>query len=213
MIDTLLSCNWISGFVGCSVIQMYIEKTGVSKRKANTITCILFQMFFIYNAFINLYLEWYNLYTQDELAQLTLYNMNNIYGYFIYDMVYMLFEHPNIMFLIHHFLSLIIIDTIKKIGVNGPMYHHNIICFLGEVTNPFLNMRYVLHDYPYLKKINQKIIYYTYFTFRIVLFPLFSILFLIQRSANHFLTLFLLFSIIYGVSIMWFHKITNITIN
>lgn len=211
LFDILFSLKWFSGFTGCTVIQMYLEKyTSLDRSKAWVITCILFQTYFVSCAGINIFNEWYQLKTYQELQLATLDNMYIIYGYFIYDIIYMLEEYPDKVFLTHHVISLIIINTIKQLGITETWYH-SILCFILEVTNPFLNLRQLplVKNSPLLKILNKRIIFITYLCFRIILLPIVFISFFIKTfSDNSYpITICILFASIYSVSVMWFQKI------
>ena len=226
LFDILFSLKWFSGFTGCTVIQMYLQKyTSLDRSKAWVITCILFQIYFVSYAGINIYNEWYQLKSHTELQLSTLDNMYIIYGYFIYDIIYMFEEggyvpprrnnevvetHNNKLFLAHHIISLIIINTIKQLGITETWYH-SILCFILEVTNPFLNLRQLplIKNSPSLKILNKRIIFITYLCFRIILLPIVFISFFIKTfSDNSYpITICISFASIYTVSVMWFQKI------
>jgi hypothetical protein len=211
LFNILFSLKWFSGFTGCTVIQMYLEKyTSLNRSKVWTITCILFQIYFVSYAGINIYNEWYQLKSHEELQLATLNNMYIIYGYFIYDIIYMLEEYPDKVFLTHHLVSLIIINTIKQMGITETWYH-NILCFILEVTNPFINLRQLplIKNSPLLKILNKRMIFITYLVCRIILLPITFISFFIKTiSDNNFpITICISFASIYIVSVMWFQKI------
>ena len=219
MLETLLSFNWLRGFAGCSVIQMYIEMTGIISRKhANIIACILFQTFFVYKASMLLYYEMFGVISIDDLKIQTLINLDDIYGYFIFDTIYMVKEYSikkKLLFITHHIAALVIINTVKLTLNNYEnLFYHNMICFLGEVTNPILNMRQLTFNYPTLKKLNQSAMYYTYLAFRIILFPIFSLKFLINYSKDtdtfNYYILLSIFIGLYGMSCIWFKQIINL---
>ena len=206
MFSILISFNWFRGFGICSIIEMYLHKSGI--QKSNIITCILFQMYFVLKSFSLIISELNGHDTQKE----TILNICDLYGYFMYDTIYMIYMYktkPKQLFILHHIASLIMINEILILEVKET-FNHNIICFLAEVTNPFLNTRQFTFEYPKYKKIITEIIYHTYFYFRIILFPVFSALF-IYTNPNYIL--FTLFIMIYGVSLMWFIKIIELKDN
>lgn len=213
--NILFSLNWLPGFSVCSIAQIYLEKLNIPHKKANIITCILLQIYFVYNAGYMLYSELILKTPSSDLVRLTLQNIEMLYGYFIFDLIYLFkAEKPSVIFICHHIISLIIINTIKLLGIRET-WNHNVLCFLLEGTNPFLNMRQLTFDYPELKKINKKVILYTYALFRVFLMPIFFTLFLYTQSKEgnipneYIVTLGVSFVTIYAVSLSWFKKIID----
>lgn len=207
--DILCSFKWFAGFAGCIAIQLIFEKyIFFKKSKAQIITCILFQVYFVTNVGLLIFYEFFNLRSKFELRISTLNNMYILYGYFIYDTIYMLEESPDKMFLAHHLISLIIINTIKQLGIKET-WHHSVLCFILEVTNPFINIRQLIKRFELLKIINKRIIFITYLLFRIILLPLVFISFLIKSRLdnNYPITIIISFICIYTASILWFKKI------
>lgn len=200
--------NWFRSFSFCSVIEMYLERTGLDRRKANIISCILFQSYFVFVGFKLLLLE----YLGSNVKNDTLQNLDDIYGYFVFDTIYLITENPQILFIVHHIASFIIIliirNYISALGDETPFYLYNCICILAEIQNPILNLRHLTRGYPELKELNKKALYYSYLIFRITLFPIFSASFLYyNQDIPYFYPLTLLFVMLYSVSVMWFQQI------
>ena len=209
MLNQLLRLEWVNSFVYCSVIQMYLEKIGVRRRTAQLVSCIIFQIYFVYIAFTLTYYEYISNKSDVNIEECTIKNMNDIYGYFIYDTIYLITDNRNILFIVHHIASLVIISVVRY---NITPYH-NILCFLAEIQNPILNSRYLTSDYPILKRLNKTILYWAYIIFRITLFPIFSIMFLrymYDINKIYFLILSLLFIGLYSASVLWFKKISKL---
>ena len=175
----------------------------------NLTTCILFQSYFIYNSG-TLFMKSF---TNNPTKLLTIRNdtlnlFNNLSGYFIYDIIYLLRNNPllpsNMVFIIHHLIGMSMLEIARTYGAPKDMLkYYNGLCFVAEVTNPFINLRHFTRDTEYYK-LNIKIIFYMYMIFRIILFPMVSYKFLtIMPSKN----LKILFAIIYTMSLVWFGKI------
>lgn len=211
MLETLLSFEWLNGFLWCGVSHWLLSYFNLKSKTINSITCIGFQTYFVYTAAVLMYAELNSTMHPTLLKMATLKNMHNIYGYFVYD-TWIILTEPTLSytFLAHHIASLNILNMVESMGVTETLCH-NAVCFLGEVTNPFLNIRYLVTDYPLLKQINKQVILLTYALFRITLFPLFSLYFLYINynvmSSILLYSLFGLFIAIYGVSLTWFRTI------
>ena len=175
------------------------------KNLPNIVTCILFQSLFVYRAGISLYKSYYpNYYQQSIVAIDTLKNVDYLTGYFIYDILYLLKTDPKSMFLVHHVIGLIMLYVVKKIGAPVDLLKsYNAISFIAEITNPFLNMRYLTKNTSYYS-LNMKLILLTYTLFRMIAFPIVS--FDLLRRLNSKI-LRLSFSSIYIMSLLWFKKI------
>lgn len=210
----LVSINWFRSFSFCSVIEMYLERVGLNRRKANIISCILFQSYFVFIGFKLLFLEWVlrDPTTQSVIKQATLQNIDDIYGYFVFDTIYLITENPQTLFIVHHIASFMIISIIRNyisaLNNETPFYLYNCICILAEIQNPILNLRHLTRGYPKLKELNKKALYWSYLIFRITLFPIFSASFLYyNQNISYFYPLTLLFTMLYSVSVMWFQQI------
>jgi len=209
--DTLISLQWMQSFIVCSAIQLYSEKVLGSVRNARYITCTLFQIYFVSSAFCIVW--WGFLGSKDhfELRELTIQNINNIYGYFVYDMVYIMIDYPDATYIIHHIVSMLIAEAGKSMGVDETFYH-NLICVSLESPSPFLNLRYLIKDYyPSLKNVNNGVIYWLYLLCRIVSFPIIYFFFIKEIKEDYVYGVSTGFGLIYVASVMWFLKISKLT--
>ena len=196
---------WLPTFAYCSVVQMYlIEFFEVSRKRANLTACILFQVYFVTNAFLIL------MEPESEITRTsTIQNIYNIYGYFMFDVLYLMKWKPeSTTFIVHHMASLILLNTLILLGVKETI-QHNILCILLEGTNPFLNLREFIYIYPELKRFNKIVIFYTYLICRIILFPIFTIYFIYNVERYHYFLSIMLIGF-YSISLSWFTKILKL---
>lgn len=187
---------WFS-FLFCASIELYASKF-TTQVKSNILVCIIFQLYYIIHTII-LVLNGNGNVTDCKD------NLNLLYGYFFYDTVN-LFLHLNdaeFMYIFHHGLSLYIIDYAIKLNLttNNAMYI-SMIALISECQNPILNLKVFIQEYPELKRLNKMILYYMYFVFRIILFPIYSCLFLYTMKFDYIFTSF--FLCIYTMSFNWF---------
>ena len=178
----------------------------------NIITCIIFQLLFIYNS---AKLTYQGLLNNDNSQSIilkndTFQNLDFLTGYFVYDILYLLKTNYFSPFLIHHFISILILHFIKSFSISTNLiWLYNALCFIGESTNPIINMRYLTKNTNYYN-FNIKLIYYTYLVIRIILFPSFSYLFFvsIHNNINKFTynSLKIMFCMIYFMSCYWLKK-------
>jgi len=200
--DTLISLSWVQGFLVCSASQNMFGRF-ISKRNARSITCALFQTYFLYNA-------WYIfLYNSKNSRELLVENINNMYGYFIYDTVCIFTEYFDGGYLVHHIISIIIIDSFKKTDALD-VFYPNIICIFLESPSPLLNIRPMLRNYPEITHINNTIIYWSYFFLRIIAFPIISISYLSNNDSDYTKIFGSCLIIIYTASLYWFVKIAKL---
>lgn len=187
----------------CLGLQYLLEKMKINSVASNRVTCILFQISFLYFTGLNIINEYF--YEKNVLID-TNNIINSLYGYFLYDSIFMLLTEINNVFMTHHILSLLALSLVKvtpSITLNC-----NIILFLGEITNPLLNIRYFIRYIPKLKLLNKRMILVTYTIFRVLLLPYFTIRFLNDISDSVYINIFrLVFITIYSMSLFWFVKI------
>jgi hypothetical protein len=199
-----INLKWLPGFQMCSVMQLYLERLKFTKRQSNLIACIIFQVVFVSNA-IKL------LVNNNGSIDSTLINIDLITGYFIYDTINILTQDFSWLFLGHHILTLVMINIMKNLEMSNKIYYYNMICILGEITNPFLNIRHLLHgSKSKIRKINDVIILITYTVIRIIMFPIIFIQIFLNIQGNTAYTLLFMFSCLYIASIMWFRRIIYI---
>jgi hypothetical protein len=208
--DILFSLQWVQSFMICSTIQLYSEKAVESVRNARYITCILFQIYFVSSAAYIVWCGFLGSKNYFELRDLTIQNINDIYGYFVYDIVYILIDYPDATYIIHHIVSMLIAEAGKGMGVDETFYH-NLICVFLETPSPFLNLRYIIRDYyPKLKGVNNGIIYWSYLLCRIIAFPIIYSFFIKEIKEDYIYSVSTGFALIYVASVMWFLKISKL---
>lgn len=159
----------VIGTVGCTLVHgigtLFPFRT---KDGANLMTCVVFQLFFLANCIRLLGMP-----PNEEASQGTLTNLDYLYGYFIYDFVYLFRINPKNIFILHHMVSMIIIHLIHYIGVPfHTIYNYTMICLLLECANPLLNARHFLVNtnvYPLFMKIT----YYVFVLSRMILLPVY----------------------------------------
>jgi len=169
-----------------------------TRNASNLLTCTLFQTYFVFQACRLLFSE-----PSDQVSEQTLVNLSYLYGYFIYDLIYMLKTDPTSPFMVHHLVGIMILHRIRQIGAPIPLLaHYNAICVLGEVMSPFLNTRHFFKN-TWLYPIWMRGIYYAYFISRIVAFPIVSSS-LVHQLRSYELAGTLV--IVYGMSLFWFYE-------
>jgi hypothetical protein len=192
--------------LSCTVIH------GLSRRipfrtpnSANLITCITFQSFFVVQA-IRLF---FRSPTQETLEQ-SITNLDYLYGYFLYDIGYLLCTNPFSAYMIHHGLGISLIYVMQQ--YNPPLHLlslSNAICVIIEIVSPFLNILPFAKQTSYYP-ILLRFIYHLYFVFRIFLFPMTST-YLISNIRSTALAGFL--SVLYTMSLFWFRKMHHMVQN
>ena len=86
-----------------------------TREASNLLTCTLFQTYFVFQACRLLFSE-----PSDQVSEQTLTNLSYLYGYFIYDLIYLLKTDCTSPFIIHHLVGMIILHRIKQIGAPIP---------------------------------------------------------------------------------------------
>ena len=137
-------------------------------------------------------------------------NINFLKSYFIYDIIYIILNSRDHLFIIHHIIGLWCIYRVRNNINNLNIYYGNILCIILEITNPFLNIRYLLDKSSLYYRLNLNIIFILYSIFRIILFPYFSIKFI---RLNNTPNIKLIFFLIYMMSIYWYRKIIELKNN
>lgn len=186
---------WLLGFTFCASVELYTCKF-TSQVKANIISCITFQIFFIINSILIL-----NSSSHEDCQN----NLDLLYGYFVYDTVnlFLHLEKAELMYIFHHLLSIYIIDYLSTLNSSQSLdYYITMISLISELQNPILNLKLLIQYYPRVKAINKMILYYMYFICRIILFPIYSLAFLYKLNFDYKFTLF--FICIYSMSFNWF---------
>lgn len=182
------------------------------KYAANLRTCIAFQLYFLGRAGFLLYATLANPLDEATTRQIqvdTMNNLNALAGYFVYDLCFLLQTTPYSGFVLHHLLGIGMIRYLQNMGM--PTTHlltmYNTLSFVAEITNPTLNLRPFVKGTrwePLVRQVN----FWLYTGCRILLFPA---LFLQLHSALRETPLLLFFLTIYGMSLMWYRRLIQIT--
>lgn len=202
--------DWITSFVGCSLSHQVMKKYGLSDNISNIGSCILFQLYLIYNTGYLLHNEiFYQVVDPVESSK----NLSLLYGYFIYDLLYLLSEENwgrNRTYILHHVVSCMATDIVLDLGLKTTFYQ-NAFILASEFTSPVINNRVLVRNNPRLKNINKTVMKYSYFACRIVAFPVLATGFLYTSEIDNY-TKGLLgasFCGIYLATINWFKKIMS----
>ena len=191
--------NIVSSFLSCSTLHYFARYLPLRTPQApNLITCIGFQLFFIGNA---ARLSCHNPPTLLTSEQ-TLHNLDYIYGYFLYDLGYLLHTQPSSFFIIHHLIGIGILHCIQYIGAPvSVVSEYNFLCLIVELINPLLNLLPFVKQTPYYPFF-LRMIYDLYLVFRIILFPISS-----YRLMEHVpRRMWVFFGLVYGMNLFWAKK-------
>lgn len=202
----VIQFGWLAAFSGCYFIQRALEYTGISGNYSNIFSCIVFQ-FYISTKALALIL-FGNISNENTLLVL-----HNLYGYFIYDLAILVFHDytPNKkMYIIHHTVSCLLINTLIT-NKNWSNFYGILFIFLTESTGPFTNLNIVLKNHPNLRILNLKITKYYFMISRILLLPIVAINFMnnfiVEKTI--FYTVYSTFAMIYAMNINWAIKLFN----
>jgi hypothetical protein len=193
-----LQTGWLYSFSLCHLLHKTLEYVGFSPNISNVISCISFQ---VYISFKTAYILISGHGTGVNV-------LHNLYGYFLYDLACLTlndYSKHRKMFIIHHIVSCIIINTVLSSKI-GDDFHLLMFVFLSESPTPYVNMRILLGEYPLLKRLNKKFTKYYYFLCRIVLLPVSAIGFMNNFSAEPqiYVSIYISFFMLYFMSINWF---------
>lgn len=204
----------LNSFLGCSSIHALSSLISFKTKDApNLISCISFQLYFIFRSLSLFYQSHYSdEYDQQLVSQQIINNLNSLIGYFIYDSLYLMKTSYFSFYLLHHLLGISMLQLVKQFGAPiSLLSQYNLFCFIAEVTNPFINFRHFTRDtifYP----LNIKLIFGTYSIFRMILFPIMSkqLYHSIQfTDPSRATSLIYLFSLVYLMSSVWYIKIVG----
>jgi hypothetical protein len=198
-----LQTGWLYSFSLCHLLHKSLEYVGLSPNISNVISCISFQ---VYISFKTAYI----LLSGNGTAVNVL---HNLYGYFLYDLACLTlnnYSKNRKMFIIHHIVSCIIINTVLSSKIEDD-FHLLSFVFLSESPTPYVNMRILLGEYPLLKRLNKKFTKYYYFLCRIVLLPVSAIGFMNNFSAEPqiYVSIYISFFMLYSMSLNWFITMIN----
>lgn len=183
---------WWKSLAFCATVELY-SLNFMTQVKANLMACIMFQLLFIVNSIYILNG------TEDECKE----NLEYLYGYFFYDTINLLInmEDSLVVYVLHHIGSLYMLRRAINLDIPVP-YYATMVGLIGEFQNPLLNLKHFIQQYQTIKNINKTLLYYMYLLCRIMLFPVFSLLFLYSIKFDYLL--FGLFLCFYGISVNWF---------
>lgn len=146
------------------------------------------------------------LYTGKSDVENTVNNIQLLKEYFIYDTLYLIFYRRDIVFMVHHILSLIIIHVAYMQDIHST-FVYNFFMWLLESTSPLINLRSIIKannwDEAYSGLVGEMILF-TYSINRIILFPLTMIYIGFAYHIEYFFVSFFCFTIIYAASVIWF---------
>jgi hypothetical protein len=122
-----------------TIPEKYIEKTGRFFLISNYIS-------FIHATIISIFtgLTILNNYDWEICSPLTMWQYHIVslsFGYFSYDLYHRIFTKPDLMFALHHIVSLICLYCVLTTELYGRFIVTAL--FLGEVTNPFQTIWYI----------------------------------------------------------------------
>jgi hypothetical protein len=202
--------EWVTSFIGCSISHQVFKSYKLSDNISNVYSCIIFQLFFVYNTGYLVHSEIvYGTNDQVESSK----NLSYLYGYFIYDLLHLVYEdnwNRNKTYILHHIVSCMMIDITLDLELKNTFYQ-NAFVFVAEFTSPIINNRILVRNNPTLKQINKTTMKYSYFICRVIAFPLLATGFL-YTSEIDFYTKSLLgscFTGVYLATLNWFKKILN----
>lgn len=193
-----LQTGWLYSFSLCHLFHKSLEYIGFSPNISNVISCISFQ---VYISFKTAYILVSGNGTGVNI-------LHNLYGYFLYDLACLTlndYSKNKKMFIIHHIISCIIINTVSSSKI-GDDFYLLMFVFLSESPTPYINMRILLGEYPLLKRLNKKFTKYYYFLCRIVLLPVSAIGFMNNFSVEPliYVSIYISFFMLYSMSLYWF---------
>lgn len=136
----------------------------------------------------------------------TVNNIMLLKDYFIYDTLYLITYRKDIVFIVHHVLSLNVIYIAYMQDIHST-FMYNFVMWILESTSPLINIRSILKtnnfDTLYSDLVGELILV-TYSINRIVIFPLLSIYIGFFYNVEYIFLYSACFSIIYGASLIWF---------
>lgn len=205
---------FLKSLIACTALHEVATwiPSGRVKYAANLRTCIVFQLYFLWQAGSLLYASLYGPRDEWPTQRLQSETMENLYalaGYFVYDLCFLLQTQPFSGFVLHHLLGLGMIRHLQTIGLPPAhlltMYH--MLSFVSEVTNPTLNLRHFVKGTrwePFMRQLN----FWLYTGFRVILFPVLSFQ---LHGALRSVPLLLMFLTVYGMSLMWYRRLIRMT--
>jgi hypothetical protein len=200
-------------FVSCFGIHKTLEI--FNRRLASSLTCCLFQVYFVSKSFMNLYNEYYQLQPFEAVRQSTFVILYEAIGYFVYDTIYTIhYKEPQWkLFTAHHIAGLSLLFMMLNEGIKET-WAHNLVCFTSEIINPALNLRYALADWFGKKSLiyqaNRYLIVIQYTIFRIIGFPI--VAYQIAPFISNPVAFYVIYTLtvgLYCASVMWYRKLLS----
>jgi hypothetical protein len=207
----MITFTSLQSFLFCTYVHLLF--TGFQSQvrdSSNLLTCVTFQsLFSISSGYVSLYSSLYlNIQNYSLLVGYSNTILDILAGYFLYDTLYLLLYKFSLLYFGHHLISFIAIQLIKTNVIPYDIVpYYPLLCFVLEVTNPFLNIRPFTKGTQYYK-LNVYYIFITFLLFRVILFPYVAISIISRLDSQ---IIWGIFFIIYGVSLFWFKKIINLT--
>lgn len=199
-----IQTSLLSSFSGCYFLDKFLRYSGISKNIANVISCSVFQ------AFISLKCVYFmTTGIKDDYSVVNI--LQNLYGYFLYDLACLslnnYIEYKN-TFIFHHLISCIVISNVLNNDVKNNI---NVVyfVFLSESSGFFVNFRIMVKTFSNIKQYYRKFLSIYYFISRVVLLPI-SAYFFMEKFRSDSLTIFSLyisFVMLYIMSLNWSLKL------
>lgn len=180
---------------------------------ANSLTCCIFQIYFVQMSFLHLYNEYFELDTFMNIRQSTFTILYYAIGYFLYDLIYLYKKRESQwqLYVAHHIAGLIMLFVMIQQGLHE-VWYHNMVCFISEIINPSLNLRSALAQWfgrnSMIYQFNKKLIVVKYTVFRIILFPV--VAYRISPFIHDTWALIIIYTLTVGLyltSVMWYRKL------
>lgn len=197
------------------LIHKYVHEAlqTLTAHLANSLTCCLFQIYFVSKSFGHLYNEYYELEPFEQIQSSTRIILYQAMGYFIYDLLYLYKRQESQwkLYVAHHIAGLIMLIIMLNQGIQETWYH-NLVCFTSEIINPPLNLRSAFAQWfgkpSMIYRLNKKLIVVNYTVFRIVIFPIvaYKIAPFIEDTWA-FVIIYILTTGLYATSVMWYRKL------
>lgn len=202
----------VQSSLALGIIHLCIDKSFETKH-SNVMTCAISQCYFTFTALNILFLAYFQILSTNNLIENTLFNVQFLIGYFLYDSIYIIMCSPSIIFLFHHIIGIIFCILILRVGIPTDMIiTYNLLCVVMEGNNPYLNFRTVLKGTCF-EKINKYIIVISYTLFRMIGYPIVYLNGMKKLEEKNILSPFQQnffywkFYIIYFMSVVWYRKI------
>jgi hypothetical protein len=189
--------NALIGFTYCTALHRILNHVSwKTPHASNLLTCIGFQTPFMA----------YSIWTcfQKITFSMISNNLEYMYGYFFYDLCYLLQTDPFSIYVPHHIIATtsIYLLQMEKLSPSLALYS-NLIVIMLEISTPLLNSLSFL-QHPRYRSILLRLTYYLYFMTRIVLFPYFQLQ-LLPHIRSRLLSIF--FVIIYSANLAFFYQL------